>query len=245
MLDAGVEYPSIRTFAAVFVGLVLISAAFVGTAAAQSAPDCSAVSHDLTADGDYAVTNLDELQCMGTSTNTSLNDSFVLTQDIEATETSSWNNGTGFKPIGSNSTPFDGTFNGSRYVISDLFIDRGSEDFVGLFGDIGSDGVVEKVGNEDVNITGRSFVGGISGANSGTVANSYVTGDLTCNENQLGGIVGSIGGTVERSYGVVNLTGDMRVGGIAGQGGAALSEILTRSDTLRDRPSISAVSSDR
>ena len=49
-----------------------------------------------------------------------------------------WNGGDGWAPIGEASTPFIADFKGNRRTVSNLFIDRDSEDEVGLFGAVDS-----------------------------------------------------------------------------------------------------------
>jgi len=72
-----------------------------------------------------AISNVTELQAMEDD----LYGNYYLTGDIDASATSSWNDGEGFDPIGT----FVGTFDGCGYTISDLTINRPEEDNVGLF----------------------------------------------------------------------------------------------------------------
>jgi hypothetical protein len=60
---------------------------------------------------------------------------FVMTSDIDATQTSRWYNGGGFVPIGDGAINFSGIFHGHGHVIKNLFINRSGTDYVGLFGD--------------------------------------------------------------------------------------------------------------
>src|SRR6185369_6753154 len=48
--------------------------------------------------------------------------------------TSAWNSGLGFDPIGTTGGAYSGTFDGGNYALSNLLINRGSSDRVGLFG---------------------------------------------------------------------------------------------------------------
>ena len=84
------------------------------------------------------ITNCTELQNM----NLDLNGHFALDSDIDC-NVSPYNTGAGFNPIGcafnfcgtrSINTPFTGTFNGNNHKISNLFINRASENNVGIFG---------------------------------------------------------------------------------------------------------------
>ena len=49
-----------------------------------------------------------------------------------------WNGGAGWEPIGSDSDPFTATFEGGWHVVSNPFIDRSTQDGVGLFGHVGA-----------------------------------------------------------------------------------------------------------
>lgn len=57
--------------------------------------------------------------------------------------------------------------------------------------------------------------GGIAGFNTGTVVESYVTGEVTGDE-PVGGIVGVHKGILARSYSTADVTGNRTVGGLVG-----------------------------
>ena len=121
----------------------------------------------------------------------------------------------GWVPIGT----FTGTFDGQGKTISNLFINRGSTDAVGLFGIVGSGGSVKNVGLEDPVVTGHDWVGGLAGLNGGTISASYVSGVTVTGSSSVGGLVGgnSNGGTISASYvsgGTVR--GGGNVGGLVG-----------------------------
>ena len=75
---------------------------------------------------------------------------YVLGNDIDATATSGWNDGAGFESIGTEASSFKGSFDGKGYKITNLYINRPGTDYVGLFGYVGSGGVIENVGLENV-----------------------------------------------------------------------------------------------
>lgn len=56
--------------------------------------------------------------------------------DINASATSSWDSGRGFLPLGTVSVKFTGSYDGDRYTIDSLFIDRDevNSDYIGFFG---------------------------------------------------------------------------------------------------------------
>ena len=123
----------------------------------------------------------------GTEQNTSA--SAVLTADIELS-------GETWTPIGSESTPYTGTFDGQGYTISGMTIEN-AESYSGLFGNV-----------------------------TGTVKNFTVTGSITGDEtvSRVGGAVGSlgtasVGGTVSGVTSGVNITvsaGNDHIGGVVG-----------------------------
>jgi len=209
----------------VLVGLVLLAVAvgFVGTAAASDAPDPSEYDSILdgmegngTEESPYNVTTITELQAVQGD----LSGNYTLGKDVDASKTKEWNAGDGFDPIGNSSEQFTGTFNGSGNAVSDLYINRSSEDDVGLFGYLGLGGKIESVGLQSVNIDGNARVGGLVGSNNGGAVNeSYVTGNITIVDDgqRVGGLVGSNNGEVNESYATGNVTGDSDVGGLIGR----------------------------
>ena len=202
------------------VGVLSVSVA-VGTVAAQSAPDCLTVTYN--GDGSeanpYEVGDVDQLQYINEQ---GLSANYVQVSDIDASDTSEWNGGDGFDPIGNFTIPFKGTFDGADHTISDLYIDRGSTRHVGLFG-VASAGHLENVGLEDVNITGSVAVGGLVGLNRGTVRESYATGSVNASRFGAGGLVGNSVGTVTESHWDTESTGQFTSAG--GATGLTTSEM--------------------
>jgi hypothetical protein len=139
------------------------------------------------------------------------------------------NGGQGWEPIGSSDvellSPFKGTFDGQGYEIHDLFIHGGYWGELGLFGL--STGVIKNIGVVNATVIGvgtrwdgryyaASHVGGLVGKNSGTVSNSYSTGNVT-GGHHVGGLVGGNSkGTVSHCHFTGSVTGDERVGGLVG-----------------------------
>jgi len=207
-------------FLVALVGVLFLTAG-VGTVAAQSAPDCSTVTYNGagTEANPYEVGNVDQLQCIEEQ---NLDASYEVASDIDASETSSWNSGKGFEPIGeitaSGELKFNGTFDGQDYNITDLTIDRGSDFNTGLFDAVRS-GTITNIGVVDADINGEEDVGGLVGFNEGTISESYVTGTISGGDDEVGGLVGTNdGGTIEKSYATALVEGaDDRVGGLAGE----------------------------
>jgi len=105
----------------------------------------------------------------------------------------------GWQPIGTSSNPFTGSFDGQGYEISDLFINRPDEDEVGLFGSVDEGGIIEDVEVVNAAVTGKQYVAGVVGNNSGTLSNCYFSGSVT-GDQYLGGLVGGNVGTVSNSH---------------------------------------------
>jgi len=120
-------------------------------------------------------------------------------------------------PIGTPSYPFNGSYNGSGYTISNLTTIASDFD-TGLFGVISASGTVENLGLTGVSISVGSYVGGIAANNSGTIQNCYVTGNIT-GETDVGGIAGNNNGTIQNCYVTGSVTGERTVGGITSNNG--------------------------
>ncbi len=186
----------------------------------------------------YQLTDIYGVQGM----NGNLAASYVLNNNINASITSGWNAGAGFKPIGQaafdpvnyNITDlciscFTGTFDGKTFTISGLKINHPlSTDplawGVGLFGVTKSGSSISNVNMSNVSITGFYAVGGLVGANYGTVSNSYTTAGTVTGDDSVGGLVGfnyggtnTNGGTVTNSHATANVNGIYgNIGGLVG-----------------------------
>ena len=195
--------------------------------------------YNLSADGrTYEVYNANGLLEWNEAARNDLSINCTLIADIDLT-------GKEWTPIGTESQPYTGTFDGNNYTITGLTVNQ-TRNYVGLIGCIGSDGTVKNVKLENVNITGDGyFVGGVAGTNYGTIENCSVDGTLTNNRHYLGGVVGdnygsiigcsssgtitgtspdvggiggqSVGGTIMACYSVANIKGWSSSGGVLGQ----------------------------
>ena len=149
---------------------------------------------------------------------------FELTRDLDfnndasyrdaTTNKTTWTKGEGWEPI----INFSATFNGNGYTISHLMINR-SSDQIGLFRNTQSSTTITAVGLLNMNITGRSIVGGLVGANFGTITKSYTTSVVFKPSSTGGGLVGNN----SRSGNITNscATGDVNskghnIGGLVG-----------------------------
>ncbi len=154
---------------------------------------------------------------------------FLQTNDIDASATSEINQEAGFSPIGNNTTSFTGSYDGQGFTISDLYINRPSTNFIGLFGYTQS-AEISNLGIVDAETTGDERVGGLVGySHSSTISNSYATGAVTGNGNYVGGLVGyaytfSSSLSISNSYATGAVTGNGSfVGGLVGYASSSFS----------------------
>ncbi|SBW00541.1 exported hypothetical protein [uncultured Eubacteriales bacterium] len=163
------------------------------------------------------------------------NQNFILMNDIDMTDYLSdtgdgYNNGNGFIPIGRTSgqtgvSGFIGTFDGNGKKITGLLIKQSEgiihddvrNEHIGLFGRLGSSGVVKNLGI-DVDITAYGdYAGVIVGENNGTISRCYSTGQITGIENAyVGGLAGASSGLVENCYSTAAISGYTGFAGLVG-----------------------------
>ncbi|HEQ78806.1 MAG TPA: hypothetical protein ENN76_00910 [Euryarchaeota archaeon] len=180
------------------------------------------------------ITNIHELQAI----NDDLSAKYELANDIDASETLTWNGGLGFEPIGeydyygATTDGFTGVLDGKGYTVSSLYINRPGNTCVGLFGRIGAGGVVKNIDLTNIDITGggdigmpEGDVGGIAGLNDGTIRGSSV-GGIIKGYVVTGGVVGWNRGadSIEdcHSFATVEGASDL-TGGIAGYNNGRIS----------------------
>ena len=126
----------------------------------------------------------------------------------------------GWEPIGRN---FHAVFDGNGHALSNLFIHRVEESYVGLFRSLL--GEIRNLGLMDVDVTGQYGVGALVGVVGGLVRACYVAGgNVAGSENGVGGLVGGAdrGGRTVASYADVDVTGSSGVGGLAGYNDGAI-----------------------
>ncbi len=150
-----------------------------------------------------------------------------------------------WQAIGSKEAPFTGVFDGSGYTISNLQISKGTEDYIGLFGNI-NNATIKNVKLNNVSVTGKNNVGALVGFATGktNLQNNYVSGngtvtgvsavggllgrtdtgtvdgcsstvDVNVTTSSGGGLVG-YGKIVKKSYATGNVTGGNSCGGLMG-----------------------------
>ena len=177
----------------------------------------------------YLICTADELAQLATLVNAgnwNYHDKhYKLNNDIDLSAYGeTWNDGKGWIPIGtwlsSNSYTFQGVFDGNGKVITGLYINNTTQNFVGLFARA-YEGTIMNLGVENVNITGGERTGGLVGsANYSNISNCYTTGSVS-GTTGVGGFVGYAGGSQATSsifncYSTCNVTGGDITGGFVG-----------------------------
>ena len=136
--------------------------------------------------GNYTVTSAEGLKAVADiANNGNLGINITLTENINLTDMD-------WTPIGIDyNHQYTGTFNGGGHTITGLTV-TGSDQYVGLFGHIGSGGTVKDVTLEEVKIESNndmSAVGGVAGRSYGTLENCSVSGSVS-GSGIAGGVVG-------------------------------------------------------
>jgi hypothetical protein len=133
----------------------------------------------------------------------------ILTPVAPDTDPTIWN---GFQGIS-----FTGVFVGNGYTLRSAVVNCPGIDYIGLFGCLGSGGQIQKLGVENITITGRSYVGGLVGSNSGMITACYATDTVGNGDSYVGGLVGNNDhGTLMSCYATGTVNGSSYVGGLAG-----------------------------
>ncbi|MFH0764489.1 MAG: GLUG motif-containing protein, partial [Candidatus Omnitrophota bacterium] len=182
-----------------------------------------------------------------------LGGTYKLANNIDASETASWNSGLGFNPIGDATNKFTGTFDGNSKTISGIAITRTGANYIGLFGYTGTTAQINNTGLTDVNVAGNNFVGALVGLNDycsisnsyatgsvsgsnnvggligynfyGPISNSYATGSVSGSNNNVGGLAGNSNGSISNSYATGSVSGNESIGGLVGNAfGGSISD---------------------
>jgi hypothetical protein len=127
---------------------------------------------------------------------------FILTADIDL-------QGGTLSPVGKYGQPFTGGFDGNNHIIRNADVNMPSSNYVGLFGYVGSTGWIHSLGLEDVAITGEDCVGGLVGANEGSLTGCYTSGSVNGTEDgdNVGGLVGWNQGSTTGCYSTCSVNG--------------------------------------
>lgn len=143
----------------------------------------------------YLIENLGNLNWVSLETNNgnSFTGKFFLQiDDIDASQTSTWSDSTGWIPIGNENNVFSGSYNGQNHTIESLYINRPEEEFIGLFG-ILSASHITNVKLINASITGYLAVGGLAGMiEDGSTLSYIIVENISLNlvRRHGGGVVG-------------------------------------------------------
>lgn len=140
---------------------------------------------------------------------------YALSQDVDCAESGTWNQGTGFFPIGYYQYGFSGTLDGRGYTIRNLRINRAASDYAGLFGKLDVGARVTNLTIE-ARIIGGDYAGFLAGwMLGGNVENVTVRGAVK-GKRGVGGIAGVNQGSIRQSTVSARVDGREWVGGITG-----------------------------
>ncbi|MCC5941941.1 MAG: hypothetical protein JJU37_10400 [Balneolaceae bacterium] len=176
----------------------------------------------------YHVHSLADLVAIGLEDN--LDKHFIQMQDIDASPSADFQDGSGFRHIGTQEAPFTGSFNGNGYKIIDLKIHFNRFDkHIGLFGYI-KEATLENIyvdnsrqladsqtdhqstynlilnqtnvlPSYEIDIFGSQSAGGLVGFNEdGIVRNSFFNGVVVLQSGYVAGLVGINTGIIEKLH---------------------------------------------
>ena len=194
--------------------LLLVVAMLMPTAASAAITPSEPTTGDGTSENPYQISTAAELYWFADKVNndnanySSKNAVLIADIDLEGSATNTWT------PIGNTINQFKGTFDGGEHKITGLYISK-SGNSKGLFGYLGSGGVIKNLGVDgSVHITGNN-IGGVCGYNEGTITGCYNNGAVT-GKGATGGVCGYNEGTMENCYNKGAVNGYDEVGGVCG-----------------------------
>lgn len=150
---------------------------------------------------------------------------FLQVAEIDASETTEWDEGKGFDPIGTMAAGFSGRFDGNGFAIQNLYINRGigQSEALGIFRKVEAGGELVNIRVVDADITALCLVdpcdagtGTVTGLNLGTISGAMVTGTEVNGPVNTGGVAGVNGGTIEESGSSGSVQGETHTGGLVG-----------------------------
>lgn len=173
------------------VFLSLLSFTSISIKAQYSNPD-----GDGSAGNPIQINNLSDLKYLS-ETSSDWGKCFVLTSDIDASETRTWKDdpadteAKGFTPIGTDGLAFTGCFDGGGFSITNLYIKRESSNHVGFFADA-IEGEIRNLSLQNVNISGDKFVGALVGYCTSDIINCSSSGNVSGKHTYgyVGGLIG-------------------------------------------------------
>lgn len=185
-----------------------------------------------TQDDPYQISNLENLYWI-TSTDSTWQSYFFQTADIDASETSLWNDGDGWIPIGKYENKFKGSYNGNGYTISGISAKRPDDYTQGLFGWIHC-ATITKLGIINATIEGYDRAGALTGVASDSFIDSCYAAANVTGRNQIGGLIGySTHADVSNCYSSGNISGENHIGGLIGDESASMLSYCFSTATVK------------
>lgn len=169
---------------------------------------------------EYYISSPGDLQFIAQAKGEWLEKTYYLNNDMDM-------NGKTIKPIGTESEPFKGKFEGNGHIISNFTLEA-NENCTGIFGKISTDNAeITNLGIKDANIKGSTpikYVGLIAGKNeNGLIENCFVVrSKIDVNSDFVGGISGILCGDdetaiVRNCYSRADIVTDGKyIGGVVG-----------------------------
>jgi len=178
-----------------FVGVIIFLFTFAGASLAQYSGGSG------TQQDPYQISSAADWQSL-MNTSGDWDKHFILTADINLEAVA-------LLPVGNYNQRFTGVFDGNDHIIHNADVNMPSSNYVGLFGCVTSTGRIHNLGLEDVAITGENCVGGLAGANEGTLTNCYTSGSVKGTEegDNVGGLVGWNHGSTTGCYSTCSVNG--------------------------------------
>lgn len=159
----------------------------------------------------YIITDSHELQAM----NEDLSAHYMLSNNILAAGTSTWNGGEGFQPLGT-SSEFTGSLDGAGYSINGLYINTGDER-VGLFSETNGGATISNLALTNIDISGERSVGGLIGVSENSIVQDItVNGQVSANDDNTGLLIGYSFNDIQDITTSGTVEGDDFTGGVVG-----------------------------
>jgi len=174
-----------------------------------------------TAENPYLIYTAEDMNTIGAHP-VDWNKHFKLTADVNLASYTE----THFNRIGDSDTNvFTGVFDGNGHTISNFTYTSATVDYVGIFGSLGNGCNVKNLFVTGVNVTGRTYTGGLVGSNRGTITDCHITlGDVN-GTDLVGGLVGYNGdtGVITNCNVTGNITGITETAGLAGENNGSIA----------------------
>ena len=187
----------------------------------------------------YQISNLTDITTL-MNNSSYWTDNYVVTNDIDIT-------GLAFKPIGNYSNDFSGSFDGGGYNIVGMKVVSTSYSYVGFFGVIGENGVVQNVNfvssNVSVNYSSWLYAGVVAGINKGFISDCSIDGRVVASsQTTYSGLVAGYN-TVTGYVGYCAVNGNLTTsycgGGIIGYNSGAVSDCYINGNVVVNKASSS------